>query len=371
MYPLDLNGQPQAGGDKGNDKEALMRVAMLYYPMLFQRTGGLQVQVLETTRALQAAGVDAVLFDYSRHRLADFDIAHVFSAINGNHRIVEQARSDGVKVVLSSVLQPPWTQRQDRWLQLVSRIAARLTGWELSTTHQHLHKALAQADAVVALGTRERDMLDQGYGVDGAKLHVVANGVKRAFFDADQGAFRERFGIRGPYALNVSSVSPYKNQLAALRALKGKLPLVVIGPCAGEHQGYLEELRRVGGDGFHYLGVLDNDDPALPSAYAGASLFVLPSVAEVQPISVLEALAADCPVIITKHHSLDALADRAVLHEVAPDDEAGIAAAAASILGTPAAAGRQRAQVAGLTWRATAERLLGIYAALVPQAGRS
>jgi len=342
-----------------------MRVAILYYPMLFQRTGGLQVQVLETTRALQAIGVDATLFDYSRHRLADFDIAQVFSAINGNHRIVEQARSDGLKVVLSTVLQPPWTPRQDRWSQVVSRIASRLTNWDLSTTHQHVHKALSLADAIVALGKRERDMLIQGYGIDAAKLHVVANGVKAAFFSATEQAFRERFGIHGRYALNVASVSPYKNQMTALRALKGQLPLVVIGPCAREHQGYLDELRRVGGDDFHYLGALDNDDPALPSAYAGASLFILPSTAEVQPISALEALAADCPVIITKHHSLDVLPDPSVLREVPPDDADSITEIAAQILSQQTPQGFYRAQASALTWTRSAEHLAGIYQSLI------
>ncbi len=49
----------------------MMRVAVLYYPMLFQRTGGLQVQVLETVKELQGIGVDAVLFDYRNHRYTE------------------------------------------------------------------------------------------------------------------------------------------------------------------------------------------------------------------------------------------------------------------------------------------------------------
>ncbi|MCB1674641.1 MAG: glycosyltransferase, partial [Halioglobus sp.] len=258
---------------------------MLYYPMLFQRTGGLQVQVLETTRALQAAGVDAVVFDYSRHKLTDFDIAHVFSAINGNHRIVEQARSEGLPVVLSTVLQPPWSSSKNTRSNLLSQAAARLSGWSLTTTHKHIQGCLCGADAVIALGKAERDMLVTGYGVPQDKVHIVPNGIKQAFFEAEEWAFRERFGITGPYALNVASVSPYKNQMTALRALKGKLPLVVFGPCAKEHQDYLQAMRDFGGEWFHYLGVLDNDDPVLPSAYAGAALFVLPSESEVQPIS--------------------------------------------------------------------------------------
>ena len=341
-----------------------MRVAILYYPMLFQRTGGLQVQVCETAHALRGIGVDAVLFDYSRHRLVDFDIAHVFSVISGNHRIVEQARSDGLPVVLSTVLHPPWSKAQNGRANLLSRVAARLSGWSFTTTHQQIQGGLSGADLVIALGKHEYEMLIGGYGVNQNKVHIVSNGIKAAFFQADERAFRERFDIQGPYALNVASVSPYKNQMTALRALRGMLPLVVIGPCAQEHGGYLEELQRYGGEWFNYLGVLDNDDPALPSAYAGASVFVLPSKAEVQPISALEAMAADCPVIITKNHSLDVLSDRTALPEAAPYDVDAIANFASELIAQPPAAGHLRNQVAELSWDKVARQLLHIYASL-------
>lgn len=342
-----------------------MRVALLYYPMLFQRTGGLQVQVLETTRALQAAGVDAVLFDYSTHRLADFDIAHVFAAINGNYRIVEQARNAGLPVVLSTVLHPPWSSVQNHLSGLISGAAARLSGWSLTTTHQHIHTCLSGANAVVALGQLERDMLRDGYGVADQKIHIVPNGIKQAFFEADERVFRERFGIDGAYALNVASVSPYKNQMAALQALKNKIPLVVFGPCAPEYQDYLRAMQDFGGKWFHYLGVVDNDDPALPSAYAGASLFALPSQTEVQPISALEALAADCPVIISQNHSLDVLADQSVLSEVAPNEPTDITAAAEKILGSPKPHGFYRDQVRSLSWDHCAQKLTQIYEGIV------
>lgn len=341
-----------------------MRVAMLYYPMLFQRVGGLQIQVVETTRALRSAGIDAVLFDYSQHKLTDFDIAHVFSAINGNHRIIEQAQSADVPVVLSTVLQPPWTRNDDRRVNVISSIAARLSGWSIKTTHQNIHTGLNGADAIIALGKAEHDMLINGYGVSPAKLHVVPNGIKQAFFAADEEIFRQRFGITGPYALNVASVSPYKNQMTALRALKGTLPLVVLGPCAKEHKPYLNALKDFGGEWFRYLGVLDNDDPALPSAYAGASLFILPSVSEVQPISALEALAADCPVIITKNHSLDLLADQSVLLEVPPLDEKAIFTAINQTFSRAMEPGNLRLQVAELTWLSVANQTAAVYKSL-------
>ena len=87
-----------------------MRIAILSYPMLFQRRGGLQVQVRETLAALRGIGVEASLFDVRSERLEDYDVAHVFSAINGNHRIVEAAKIAGLPVVLSTVLHRPSPQ---------------------------------------------------------------------------------------------------------------------------------------------------------------------------------------------------------------------------------------------------------------------
>ncbi|TCO74306.1 glycosyltransferase [Chromatocurvus halotolerans] len=338
-----------------------MRVAILYYPMLFQRTGGLQVQVRETTKALQAIGVNAELFDYGKHKLTDFNIAHVFSPINGNHRIVEQAKNDGLKVVLSTVLHPPWSRFQNKRADFSSRLAERLSGWSQSSTHQHIHSALTLSDAVIALGVAERDMLMSGYRTPRPKLHIVPNGIKEAFFSANEEIFRQHFGITGKYALNVASVSPYKNQMTALQALKGKVPLVVIGPCAKENHAYLKEMQDFGGEWFRYLGVLDNDDPALPSAYAGASLFILPSLSEVQPISALEALAANCPVIITNNHSLDMLAGQEMLKETSPTDVQAISNAASTFLSMNIESHEISTQVSTLTWKKAAYKIQNIY----------
>lgn len=338
-----------------------MRVAILHYPMLFQRTGGLQVQVLGTLHALRDRGVDARIFDYAADRLADFDVAHVFSAINGTHRIVEQAERDGVPVVLSTVLHPPWTRLQELRARLASWCAGQVSGGTLSTTHAQIRICLERAQAVIALGERERAMLESGYGVRSDKLHVVPNGIKSAFFSAGADLFRERFGIDGPYALNVASVNDYKNQRTALEALKGIIPLVVIGPCSAQNRDYLERLEESGGSWFRYLGPLDNEDPALPSAYAGASLFVLPSRTEVQPISALEALAADCPVIITANHSLDIIEGTELLTEVSPTDSKALAAAARSVLGRSREPGAIRSRVEHLTWDAVAEQLSSVY----------
>ena len=116
-----------------------MRIGILSYPMLFQREGGLQVQVRSTLRALQeqsAPGLEVELVDVNRQRLDQFDLIHVFSAINGNHRLVELAADLGVPVVLSALLSPGWGRLDG----LRARLADRLTGLRGPTGFDgHLH----------------------------------------------------------------------------------------------------------------------------------------------------------------------------------------------------------------------------------------
>ncbi|MYM75567.1 glycosyl transferase, partial [Duganella sp. FT134W] len=83
-----------------------MRVGLISYPMLFQRNGGLQVQVGETLRALAAAGHQVGLVDPAHADRADFDLLHVFGSMNGNHRLVAAARAAGLPVVLSALVAP-------------------------------------------------------------------------------------------------------------------------------------------------------------------------------------------------------------------------------------------------------------------------
>jgi hypothetical protein len=77
-----------------------MRVGILSYPMLFQRDGRLQVQVREAIEALNRialgparAPIEAELVDPFRSRLDDYDVVHVFAAVNGNHRRSARAKN--------------------------------------------------------------------------------------------------------------------------------------------------------------------------------------------------------------------------------------------------------------------------------------
>lgn len=282
-----------------------MRAALFSYPMIFQRTGGLQVQIRETLAALKDRGVEVSLFDWRNDDLSSFDVFHVFAAINGNHRAVEAARAAGVPVIISSVLHPPFSAGDRVRARIASGLTGRLTRWQSRTTFDEISASLQNANRVVALSEQEREMLISGYRVAAEKVATIPNGISPRFFNADRDRFVKKYDVSLPFVLCCAAVNPYKNQLAVARAAAAcGVEAILIGRCSAEHRPYLEECLAAGQGFVRYIGEMSYHDDALPSAFAAASVFLLTSRSEVAPLAVLEALASGTPTIITRHHSL-------------------------------------------------------------------
>lgn len=346
-----------------------MRVAVLTYPMLFQRLGGLQVQVCETVGALREIGIDARLFDVTSEKLVDYDIVHVFSAINGVQRIVEAAKDARKPVVLSSVI-----HGSDAWAigiraRLASWLTARITGWEYATGYDQTRRALHVADRIIALGGSEAEFVSRHFDLPPDKIRVIPNGIARRFFAAERRAFLEKTGLQPGYVLCAATVSSYKNQLGLVRAAKElSVPIVLIGPCARDHQAYLAQCQTEAGSQLHYIGPLQHDDSLLASAYAGAGVTVLPSRTEVMPLTILESLAAGTPAVVTQHQSLGLTPRPPLYAEVDPDNTAAIRDAIRAALAAPASREDCRSIVTHLDWVQVARQIGAIYRELVETA---
>lgn len=343
-----------------------MRVGILSYPMLFQREGGLQVQVRETIAALNRLGQDeahplqAELVDPNRQRLDQFDLIHVFSAINGNYRVVEAATDMGVPVVLSPLLSPGWDRASGFRARVADRLAGRLTAWHVQTSYAQTKKALQLARLVVALGEAERDAITSGFLIEPAKIRVFPNGISRQFFTARPELFRHRTGIQGPFVLMAGTVSPYKNQLGLVQALEGlDLPIVLIGRCGRDDQGYLEAVLR--SPQVRWLGELQHEDPLLASAFGAASVVALPSHGEVFPLAVLEALACGTPVVMTDENALDLRESDFALRKIAWHDGAAQRAAIRHFTDQPPQREAVRALVEQYTWQRVASQIANCY----------
>jgi glycosyltransferase-like protein len=202
------------------------------------------------------------------------------------------------------------------------------------TTEALVHcqrQAVVEPDTVLVVSRQWRDILRAEYGVD---AHVVGNGVDMARFApvpaARRAALRDRVAAGERFVfLAVGGVEPRKGSahlFAALAALRGRgdgpPPMLVVlgGHSFQDYADYrrealaaLPELGLVLGRDVVLLGSVEDDE--LPAWYRAADALAFPSVKEGFGLAVLEALAADLPVVASDlpvfreylHDGVDAL----------------------------------------------------------------
>jgi len=339
--------------------------------MVFQTKGGLQVQMLESMEACRELGIDARLMDPVREHVTEYDVLHLFSVINGNHRVAEHGAAFGVPVVTSALLRSYWTKALGRRSRTLERLVGRLTGWEIKTEYRHIESCLRSSDMVVALGDIERRCIVDAFRVPEDRVRVIPNGISRRFFEANPDFFHERTAIAPGFVLCVASIDPHKNQLGLARALEGSgRKLVLIGDCLPSNEPYIRELTAF--DHVHYLGGVAAGDPLLVSAYSAAGVLGLCSHSEVMPLVVLEALAAGTPAIMTKNHCMDLHGLQDVIAEVDPWSSAEIELAVSNMLAIRPEREQCRKSVSHLQWRGVGQELQKVYEQVLkkPRAAR-
>lgn len=128
---------------------------------------------------------------------------------------------------------------------------------------------------------------------------VIPNGVDRFWFDRARS--RNPGGRPGPRrVLIVGNNKPHKNLARLLHALRedgetGRVEVRVVGQLSGFRTG---GAILAGGGWLVPLGQLSDDD--LKREYAAADCFVMPSLYEGFGLPVLEAMAAGCPVVLSR-----------------------------------------------------------------------
>ena len=347
-----------------------MRIGIVSYPLLFQRDAAIQLQLRETTRALNALrhlhGMElkVELVDPCPTNLDQFDLIHVFSASGGNYRIVEAAAALGVPVVLSPLISSGWDRVCGEHARQADHGLGRQTAFSVQSSYAQTRHALQLASVIVALGQSERSAIEEGFLIDGAKIRVFPNGVSAPLFDAEGDLFRQRTGMRGPFVLMVGPISPYQNQLGMAQALAElALPFVLMGDTRERDQDYLRQVRAV--RGVTCLGALKHDGKMLASAYAAASVLVLPCQGDACARTVFDALAAGTPVVMSNARRIDIPHSAFALQQVAGDDALAQQNAVLKLIAAPPTREAVRALVRPYTWERAAAQIAGCYVELV------
>lgn len=338
-----------------------MHVAILPDMDLLQRPGGLRAQVRDTMDALARHSVRLSVVGAADALPAGCDVLHVFGAARAAGHLVDAAVAMDVPVVLTPRVSAGWNSSNGTRARVADRVMGNMTSWDLDTGYAQIRRSLQAASLVVAQGEGERKAICTAFLIDAGRVRVIPGGIARRFFDADPRPFRERLRIAGSFALVVGQVSGWNAQAVIARVLaRLALPLVVVGEARERDAIYERELRRM--RTVTCLGPLEHDDPLLASAYAAASVLIVPGQRAALPPVAFEALAAGTPVIAPCRAAR--LEECGAVRMVAALDEAAMAQAVSDLLARPVEREQVRAAVRPLTWDAVGAELLECYRAL-------
>lgn len=235
----------------------------------------------------------------------------------------------------------------------------------------HAHLGLTSARRALLVVTvsefSRRELVTLGE-LDPDRVVVVHGGVDAHFTPAvDWAPAASRLGLTRPYVLTVGTADRRKNlrvlDETARRLDRLGMDLVWAGGSRSHLQAQLPPtcLRA--------LGYVAEDD--LPSLYAGARAFVLPSLYEGFGLPCLEAMACGTPVVASDRSALpEVCADAAIL--VNAEDPAVVAEAVTRAVTDERLRGHLRGRglerAAGLSWDRTARRLDDLLSTLVSAA---
>lgn len=250
-------------------------------------------------------------------------------------RLLRQRQIDAVVTVGTGGDKMFWG-RLAAWRAGVSVIISALHSTGLPDRVEWLNRRLAPlTDAFVAVAQPHAQYLAEHEGCPADKVRVIPNGVdvERFCRRPPDATLRAELGLppRAPVAAIVAALRPEKNHSLFLRAaaqVRTAVPtahFLVIGdgPQRADLEALAARLELTGA--VHFLGTRSD----IPELLAVSDVVLLTSHMEANPVSVLEALACEKPVVATRVGSLtETVYDGVNGYLVRPDDPVALAARA-------------------------------------------
>ncbi len=233
---------------------------------------------------------------------------------------------------------------------------------------------IKRARQILTVSAFSKNEIVELLGVDPASVAIAYNGVNSRFRPLNRDFLKtnlKKWSLKPDgYLLSVGTLEPRKNLTSLFKAyeilpngIKKSWPLVVVGMVGWKEKTIIKEMNALIRKGnLIPLGYLN--DEQLAQIYAGAKLFVFPSLYEGFGMPPLEAMACGIPVISSNRASLPEVVGEAGIL-VDPEDIHAMAQALRSVLTdshkcrTMSRLGLQ--QASQFTWQACAEKTLGVY----------
>ncbi len=196
--------------------------------------------------------------------------------------------------------------------------------------------SLNRAAHVITDSETVRSELLEAFAIASEKVTAVRLGVDERFRPRDREDLRaplSKLGLEPQrYGLCVSTLEPRKKigqLIGAWRLLppacRSRYPLVLVGGSGWLNEELHAQIRKATDEGWlRILGFVE--DETLPRLYAGAELFIYPSIYEGFGLPPVEAMASGVPVIVANRSCLPEVCGEAARY-VEPDDVNAFAAA--------------------------------------------
>jgi len=388
-----------------------MRILMIS-DVYFPRINGVSTSIQTFRRGLHAAGHETILIapEYpaaEADREADIlrvpsrgvprdpeDRAMKLGAIRELRPEIERLEPDLVHIqtpfiahyqgtALARVLRIPvietyhtyFEEYLHHYVPLMPRAAMRFVARRFTVSQCNVLDAL-----VVPSRAMEQALLD--YGVR-CPMHVIPTGMEMERFAGGDGQrFRAQLGIapEQPVLVHVGRIAHEKNIEFLFRmfaqVVRSKPGAVFVvageGPALASCKAYVGSLGLA--QQVRFVGYLSRERELL-DCYRAGDLFVFSSRTETQGLVLLEAMALGVPVVSTAHMGTADIVNPQRGAHLAPDDEGEFATIVVKLLedAPRRAAMATEARAYAATWSANAmaDRLAGLYSAVVGQAARN
>lgn len=202
----------------------------------------------------------------------------------------------------------------------LGKISENPTSWTGIKYQDFIRNGFRQGRNFISVSRNTRTDLHKFLCHQPSSSTVVYNGLNTLYVPSDPIKARAELcaktglNLFNGYLLHVGGNQWYKNREGVLeiynawRTMGRQLPLLMIG---AKPNSKLEESFRLSPfkKNIHFLTNVDDKD--LHLAYAGASVFVFPSLAEGFGWPIAEAMASGCPVITTNEAPMTEVADKA------------------------------------------------------------
>ena len=228
-----------------------------------------------------------------------------------------------------------------------------LTAWIMPEVHRRStlradnsfeERILKRADGLIAVSENTRQDAIRLLGIRPERIRTIHSGVPEEYFDARPRPRAKR------YVLFVGTVEPRKNLdtlLDAWKSLKAdvreRFDLVIAGPQGWNSSATMARIRQEA----NYLGYVPEAE--MPGLIAGAALFVYPSLYEGFGFPIVQAMAANVPVLSSRTSCLPEIGGEGAVY-VDPRSPSEMAAQLTRLLESPeersklAQSGRARAE---------------------------